>query len=143
MLGQWCNQTSPAWSFPHEAADHLLGAFMAMNADWDGLVRRGVFVFPQVWGEGAVGTAGGEDIFQIVEVLNGSPHIYGPVAARGFNVPARPEPRPPNRGPRRRDRGQDEGTQDGGERERLGFRPRAAGYFDTLYTQGVAGWIRG
>ena len=64
VLGQWCNQTTPAWSFPHEAADQLLGVYTAMTADWDGLVRRGVFLYPHVWGEGPAGTVGGEDIFR-------------------------------------------------------------------------------
>ena len=31
---------------------------------------------PSEWGEGPAGTVGGEDIFQIPEVVNGSPHVY-------------------------------------------------------------------
>ena len=32
--------------------------------------------FPLEWGEGAAGTVGGEDIFQLAEVANASPHVY-------------------------------------------------------------------
>ncbi len=87
VVGQWCNQTSGAWSFPHEAADVLMGAYTAVTEDWDALVRRGVFVFPSTWGDGPVGTVGGEDIFQIAEVLNGSPHVLAvlPHAASLFH----------------------------------------------------------
>ena len=134
VLGQWCNQTLPAWSFPHEAADHLLGAFTAMSGDWDGLIRRGLFLFPSLWGEGPAGTVGGEDIFQIAEVLNGSPHIYAlwPHAAslflRGRNgsddqhqVLAAKPPAKPARGRHRR---------------RLGPRSRSAGLRDALHPGG-------
>ena len=96
---------SGAWSFPHEAADQLLGVYTAMNADWDALVRRGIFIFPAVWGEGPAGTSGGEDIFQIAEVINGSPHIYalwphaaslflrGPIELARAAAPRRPKRR--------------------------------------------------
>ena len=63
VLGQWCNQ-SAQWSFADEAADYLLGVFMAMNSDWDGIVRRGVFIHPLVWGEGPAGTVGGKHSFR-------------------------------------------------------------------------------
>lgn len=87
VVGQWCNQTSGAWSSPYEAADLLMGAYTAVSEDWDALVRRGVLVFPAVWGDGPVGTVGGEDIFQIAEVLNGSPHVIAvlPHAASLFH----------------------------------------------------------
>ena len=53
----------------------------------------GLFVYPVNWGEGPAGLVGGEDIFQIPEVINGSPHIYAllPHAASLFHrgVPAR------------------------------------------------------
>ncbi len=75
-VGQWCNHAMGAWALTHEAADLLLGAYSAGTGDWDALVRRGVFVYPQVWGEGPAGTVGGEDLYQISEVINGSPHIY-------------------------------------------------------------------
>ena len=61
VLGQWCNQTQGAWSFPHEAADQLLGVYTALDGDWDALVRRGIFIFPLTWGEGPAGTVGGEE----------------------------------------------------------------------------------
>jgi hypothetical protein len=61
---------------PTEAADMILGVYMAATEDWDALVRRGVFAYPVTWGEGAAGGVGGEDIYRIPEVVNGSPHIY-------------------------------------------------------------------
>ena len=77
VLGQTCNFTNGAWSSTHEAADQMLSVYTALSGDWDGLVRRGIFLFPVNWGEGPAGTVGGEDIFQIQQVVNGSPHIYG------------------------------------------------------------------
>ncbi len=76
VVGHWCNQTLGAWSLPTEAADMILGVYMAATEDWDALVRRGVFAYPVTWGEGAAGGLGGEDIYRIPEVINGSPHIY-------------------------------------------------------------------
>ena len=142
VLGQWCNQTSGAWSFPYEAADHLLGVYTAMNADWDAVVRRGLFIFPALWGEGPAGTVGGEDIFQIAEVINGSPHIYAlwPHAAslflRGNSESPEPQRRPAEIAKK----------QTGGSRSRIatGWDPaRGRVLFDTPYTQGAAGWIGG
>ena len=140
VLGQWCNMTAPAWSFPDEAADMMLGTFMAMSSDWDGVVRRGIFVFPQVWGAGPAGTVGGEDLYQIVEVTNGSPHIYAlwPHAAslflRGRTASGEGKPRA----------GEASGKQKGRRRLANGWdSARGRLHFDTPYTQGAAGWIRG
>lgn len=95
VVGHWCPHSLGAWSFPHEAGDQLLVAKMAVAEDWDALVRRGVFLFPTVWGEGAVGTNGDEDVFQIGEVVNGSPHVYAlwphqaSIMFRGHDEPKR------------------------------------------------------
>ena len=142
VLGMWCTQTSGAWSFPHEAADQLLGAYVALKADWDGLVRRGIFVFPLTWGEGPVGTVGGEDIFQLVEVANGSPHVYAlwPHAAslfiRGGSARAEPDRRaadPPARQAAKSRR-----------RPATGWNARQGRLIvDTPFTQGIAGWVGG
>ncbi len=135
VVGQWCDNSHGAWSYPHEAADQLLGAFTAMSGDWDGLVRRGVFVYPLTWGEGPAGTVGGEDIYQLAEVANGSPHIYAlwPHAAslflRGRQLPADGDHAPAPKGRRRTGSAWDART------GRL--------VLDTPYTQGVAGWIGG
>ena len=139
VLGLWCSQTQGAWSFPHEAADQLLGAYSGLASDWDGLVRRGIFLFPVVWGEGAAGTVGGEDIFQIAEVVNGSPHIYGlwPHAAslflRGNQAP-----------PENNHRAADGPTRAGKTRSRSASKwdhARGRLFIDTPYTQGIAGWL--
>jgi len=132
VVGQWCPQTRGAWAFPHEAADQLLAAATARHEDWDALVRRGIFIYPKVWGDGPVGAAGGEDIFQIPEVANGTPQVFAlwphvasillrgrdddPRPAAGRNATRRKSPTP----------GWDP------ERGRL--------VIDTPYTQGLAGW---
>ena len=149
VMGMWCNQTIGAWSYPHESADYLLGVYQAMTSDWDGVVRRGVFLYPVVWGEGPPGTVGGEDIYQVAEVLNGSPHIYAlwPHAASLYLRGRSSEPgeghaagaSPPRR------------VEPAGRAVGKGRRRSAAGWdsahgrlsFDTPYTQGAAGWIRG
>lgn len=134
VLGQWCDQTHGAWSLPTEAADYLLGVYTANVEDWDGLVRRGVFLYPAKWGDGPVGLVGGEDIFQIPEVLNASPHILAlvPHAASLFHrgLPARG------------------GT---GRHSSRGQRGSASGWdaargrlvIDTPFTQALAGWSGG
>jgi hypothetical protein len=142
VMGQWCDQTLGAWSFPHEAADQLLGAYSAILGDWDALVRRGIFIYPQPWGEGPAGTVGGEDIYQVPEVANGSPHIYAlwPHAASLF---LRGRQTPP-----RHFQPAEETT---GRSAAKGRRRSAAGWdpvhgrliIDTPFTQGIAGWIGG
>jgi len=135
VVGQWCDHSHGAWSYPHEAADQLLGAFTAMAGDWDALVRRGIFVYPLTWGQGPAGTVGGEDIYQLAEVANGSPHIYAlwPHAAslflRGRQLPTDRDHQAAPKGRRRTASGWDPKT------GRL--------VLDTPYTQGVAGWIGG
>jgi len=76
VVGHWCPLAPGAWALPHEAGDQLLVAQIAVSEDWDALVRRGIFLFPNTWGEGAAGTNGGEDVFQIAEVVNGSPQVF-------------------------------------------------------------------
>jgi hypothetical protein len=142
VVGQWCDQPFGAWAFPHEAADQLLGVYTALAGDWDALVRRGVFQYPETWGEGPAGTVGGEDIFQIAEVANGSPQIYGlwPHLAslffRGRQVATD------------HDGGQNETTGRASPKLRRRSLPgwdasRGRLVVDTAYTQGVAGWIGG
>ena len=115
------------WSYPFEAADQLLAAYTAAAADWDGIVRRGIFLYPREWGKGPAGTAGDEDIFQVPEVTNASPHIYAlwPHAAslylRGSNT---------------------KGTGTRRTRSASGWSPGRL-IIDTPFTQGVAGWSGG
>jgi len=135
VVGQWCPQTQGAWALPHEAADQLLAAASALHDDWDALVRRGVFIHPKVWGDGPVGTVGGEDIFQIAEAANGVPQVFAlwphvaSILLRGREATASPAPHEPARGaPRRRT-------------PAPGWDPsRGRLVVDTPYTQGLAGW---
>jgi hypothetical protein len=142
VVGQWCNQTFGAWAYPHEAGDFVLGIYSALAGDWDAIVRRGIFVYPTTWGEGPAGTVGGEDIYQIPEVANASPHIYAlwPHAASLYHRGRQAKPehervvaevtnRSVARGRRRPASGWDSG------RGRL--------VVDTPYTQGFAGWFGG
>ncbi len=143
VVGQWCNQTRGAWSASTEAADHLLGVYTAVVEDWDALVRRGIFLYPMTWGEGPAGTVGGEDVFQLAEVVNGSPHIYAfwPHAAslfyRGVTT-ARPQ-----RGARPVEvPGRTVGR--AARRAITGWDPRRGRLVvDTPYTQALAGWAGG
>jgi hypothetical protein len=135
VVGLWCNHSNGAWSYPHEAADQLFAAYSAVAGDWDAIVRRGVFLFPQVWGTGPAGMNGGEDIFQIPEVINGSPHIYGlwPHAASLY---LRGEQFRAADGPGGRTAGK-------AKYRSITRSDQAQGrlLIDTPYTQGVAGWI--
>ena len=76
VVGQWAMPTFGAWASPYEGSDLLLAALTASHEDWDALIRRGVFLFPRVWGSGAAGTGGGEDIFALTEVVNGIPQTF-------------------------------------------------------------------
>ncbi len=142
VVGHWCNQSLGAWSMPTESADFLLGVHTAASEDWDALIRRGVFVHPATWGEGPPGTVGGEDIFRIPEVVNGSPHIYSlwPHAASLFfrAGPAREghEVRPVEAPARRIARG---------TRQPIPGWDHSQGrlVIDTPFTQALVGWVGG
>jgi hypothetical protein len=127
VVGQWCPQTNGVWAYPHEAADQLLAAVTASNEDWDALVRRGVFVFPRVWGEGPAGTVGGEDIFQIPEVANATPQVFA-VWPHAASILLRGDGREPERR----------------KRQAPGWDPvRGSLRIETPFTQGLAGWVGG
>src|SRR5262249_28083333 len=76
VVGQWCDRTSGAWALPYEGADLMLAAEAASVEDWDALVRRGVFLYPEVWGAGATGTGGVDDFYVIPEMINGIPQVF-------------------------------------------------------------------
>ena len=75
-VGQWCAHTGGAWALPFEGADLLMAAQSARAEDWDALVRRGVFLFPEVWGSAATGTGGVEDLFLLPEAIGGNPQVF-------------------------------------------------------------------
>ena len=140
VLGQWCDYSPGVWSTPYEAAEQLLAAETAATEDWDGLVRRGLFVHPEIWGSAAPGTGGGEDIFQVPEVANAEPQVFGlwPHAASMFlrgrhgTVTAIEKGRTPAR------KGASKGH------SIPGWTPSAGKLvIDTMFTQGVAGWPGG
>ncbi len=143
VVGQWCDYTQGVWSSPFEAAEQILAAASARSEDWDALVRRGLFVYPGVWGSAPPGTSGAEDMFFIPEVVNASPHVYAlwPHAAsiylRGGMEPKEHEKEAP--------RVKGSSARLSGARSRKphvpGWEPdRGRIVVETPYTQGVAGW---
>ena len=141
VVGQWCDFTEGVWASPFEAAEQLLAAAAAASQDWDALVRRGVFVHPEVWGSAAPGTGGIEDIFQIPEVANAEPHVFAlwphsaSILLRGHD-PGKAKADPHRRAATvkgKRPAPNVPGWQP--ERGRL--------LIDTPFTQGVAGWPGG
>jgi hypothetical protein len=137
VVGQWCDHTEGAWALPYEGADLMLAALSASSEDWDALVRRGVFLFPEVWGANATGTGGGEDFYAVPEVINGIPQVFAllPHAAsivlRGYERV--PKVRPGFRGTNSTQRAGVPGWDR--EQGRL--------VIDTPYTQGLGGWPGG
>jgi hypothetical protein len=133
VVGQWADQTLGAWALPFEGADGMLAVMTARVEDWDGLVRRGIFLFPEVWGSAATGTGGGEDFFQVPGVINGNPALFAlwPHAASVFL------------------RGHDAARTTG--QARSSTAKRASGLdlkggrlvINTPFTQGLAGWTEG
>ena len=123
VVGQWAVPTYGAASTPYEGADLIQAAVTASAEDWDALIRRGVFLFPQVWGAAAAGTGGGEDIFNIPEVVNGIPQTFAllPHAASILLRPA-------------------VGTSGRGGKSALKANPAGRLVVDTPYTRGLAGW---
>ena len=75
VMAQWCTQSQGAWALPSEAVDILLGAYSARVLDFDGLLRRGLSVHPEAWGESATGTGGDRNIFVLAESLSGMPQM--------------------------------------------------------------------
>jgi hypothetical protein len=136
VVGQWCHQTVGAWAYRYEAADVLLASLLAAHEDWDALVRRGIFVYPTVWGTNSAGTGGGEDIYQIPEVVNGIPQVFSlwPHAASLMLQGKTTNPAAPaHRGP----------AAAASARKSLvpgWYADQGRLVVDTPYTQGLAGW---
>ena len=137
VVGQWCDHTEGAWAWPFESADLLLAARTASAADWDALVRRGVFFYPKVWGSAATGTGGVDDFYHVPEVINGIPPVYallphaasivlrGQQAADGPTTPGRR-------------------AADAGHAPVPGWEMQAGRLvLETPFTQGLAGWSVG
>jgi len=136
VAGQYADPTFGAWASPFEGADLLLAASTAAAEDWDGLVRRGVFMFPKAWGEAAAGTGGGEDVFAIPEVINGIPQAFAllPHAASILRHAegAAPHPKAATR----------PGRAAAAHRGLAGWTPQEGRLIvDTPHTRALAGWI--
>ena len=122
VVGQFATPTYGAWATPFEGADLIQAAVTAAAEDWDALIRRGIFLFPQVWGTAAAGTGGVEDIFSLPEVVNGIPQTFAllPHAASILlQAPSTPPSRP--------------------GKPPAGTKPGRL-VVDTPHTRGVAGW---
>jgi len=132
VVGQWCDQTSGAWSLPYEGADLMLASATAMVEDWDALVRRGVFVNPQPWGSSTPGTGGGEDLFAIPEVVNAIPPVYA-LLPHASSILLRGRSESGSNAPHRGGKGPSTGL--------AGWDPRKGRLaIDTPFTQAIAGW---
>jgi len=137
VVGPWCDHTEGGWALPYEGADLMLTALTALTDDWDALVRRGVFLYPEVWGANATGTGGGDDFYAVPEIINGIPPVFAllphaaSIVVRGFErVPkVRPGYRPANVARRSSVPGWDP------QQGRL--------VIETPFTQGLAGWPEG
>jgi hypothetical protein len=135
VVGQWAIQTNGAWASPYEGADLLLAAVTASHEDWDALVRRGVFMFPRVWGSSAAGTGGGEDIFALAEIVNGIPQTFALLPHASsilLHAETKPIPRP--------------GTAKAGRNPAkigpMGWDPGEGRLVvDTPHTKALAGWV--
>lgn len=134
VVGQWCDFTQGTWASVFDGAEQLLAARTAVAEDWDAIVRRGLFLFPDPWGGGAPGTVGGEDIYQLPAVANAAPHVFGlwphcaSILLRGVDSPE-------TKGGNGRTSPKSHGHAVGGwepERGRL--------IVQNPYTEGVAGW---
>ncbi len=131
VVGQWCAHTSGAWALPADGADLLLAAQVAHEEDWDALVRRGVFVSPEIWGASATGTGGFEDVFPIPESIGGNPQVFSllPHASSIFLRGAGDPHEKPHHAPKTR-----------GRAPLAGWEPRRGRIvIDTPHTQAVAG----
>ena len=123
VVGQYADPTFGAWAAPYEGTDLICAASTAAAEDWDALTRRGIFLFPQAWGASAAGTGGGEDIFSVIEVVNGIPQTFAllPHAASILLHAS---------GPAR--------NRTGRTREKSGSPGRLV--VDTAQTRGIVGW---
>ena len=149
VLGQYCDFTQGVWASAYEAGDQILAAATAASEDWDGLVRRGVFMYPVEWGSSAPGTVGGEDIFQLPAIANAAPHVFGlwphisSIMLRGHDEAIAEKPKEEARS-----------KVEGSRKTRTPTRNRKSGrhlpgwdpangrlVVETPYTQGVAGWM--
>ncbi len=134
VVGQWAVPTFGAWASPYEGADLLLAVETAARDDWDALIRRGVFMFPRVWGADAAGTGGGEDIFSLTEVVNGIPQAFALLPHASSILLNAPETSPHPGASRKSARTAHRGV--GGWDSREGRL-----VIDTPHTRAVAGWV--
>ena len=151
-VGQWCPQTMGAWALPHEAADLLLAAHgCARGLGCSGSAWRSS-CFPSNGARGRPARWEVEDIFQLAEVANASPHVYAlwphvaSIMLRGQRDRARR--------PRTKRRAAGEATMADVRRDGTPQNARTIGVpgwdptrgrlvIDTPYTQGMAGWFGG
>lgn len=90
VVGEWAAHTQGAWALPFEAADLLAVTRIALAGDWDAWVRRGVYLFPALWGASAPGTGGGPDAFPLPEALNANPSYFA-MMPHAASVALRPD----------------------------------------------------
>jgi hypothetical protein len=77
IVSQFAGNPNGQWALPYEGADLALAAWGAAIEDWDGLIRRGIFLHPRRWGAAVPGTSGGDDLLAIPGVVNANPALFG------------------------------------------------------------------
>ena len=123
---------------PYEAADVLLASYSALHDDWDAIVRRGIFVYPDVWGRARRARSAGKTFTRFPRSSTAVPQVF----ASGRTPPrsvSRPKVEPEHgAGPPRRRAGR---PPEAGAGRPAGWDPgRGRLVIDTPYTQGFAGW---
>jgi hypothetical protein len=136
VVGQFAAQTDGAWALPYEGADLMLVAQTALHEDWDAIVRRGVFLYPEVWGANSTGTGTGDDFFQIGEAINGIPQVFALLPHASSIVLRGQERSTKSRTPSR--------AVTGRRSPPVVWNPQTGRLLiDTPFTQGLAGWPQG
>ena len=97
VVGEWCSRIGDAWALPFESADLLVVSLLAATEDWDGVARRGVFMYPTCLGRPTRPARGGDEedvLHQIPEAVNGIPQFFAvlPHAASIFFQGKSPRP---------------------------------------------------
>ena len=99
----------PGLVVPARGGRSPAGAYTAMNADWDGIVRRGVFIYPAGLGRGAGRNHRRRRHLSDRRGDQRQPAYLRPLAARGFALSTGPHRAGRAAPPRRRDRRQAKG----------------------------------
>ena len=142
VVGQICDVTQGAWSFPHEAADQFLGVYTALVGGLGRGGSKGGLRVPNQLGRRSGRDSRGGRHLSNCRGRQRQPAYLRPLAACGVSIA------------KRRDTRADRDQQGGDARAHpvgKNRRKSASGWdaargrltIDTAYTQGIAGWVEG